>query len=328
MYYYYYVEYPELDSYEKILEGFRMNAVIIISLTISFAFGLFMNILVITSFAKFSELRNTLTTFLFCIAVSHLVPLVLKLPFQIWNYLVINWIFVEAMCKLVSTLGVLISVFTTGMLFIMAIYMMMEVKFTRYGKTLFQQHHVWKYSIVVAIVSCLVCLPVFFAYNVQELGIQHKLVICSSIYEELFTFNRTMLGLLVALLLIMMVFDWTAYRGMKSTPGNRDAVHFRMEPDEKAAIIENETENNSSISIQDVKMIWVISVVNALVQFPYWLKGSISFSTYHEPGVTVFLRILYISEFVLYLIFPVIYGIVSPQFRTCYRKLICCCCRN
>ncbi|KAL5015768.1 hypothetical protein ScPMuIL_005357 [Solemya velum] len=319
-----YQENYEFD-FTEMLQRLEQVAPEIISFSIYLALGLFLNILVIMSFAKFSELRNTLTTFLFFTAVSHLLPIVFLLPFQIVSYLMSHWIFGAALCKIVPYIGHLVPVFTTRMLFIVATYTLMAVKFNTFGRIIFQQHHVWKYTCLMAIASCLVCVPVLFEFNIHDDG--HQGVGCYKKHEELMQFNQTMLGLLIALLVAMMVFYWTAYRNMKSTPDMRDTVHFRVEPEERAEILEIQTEN-VSISLQDMKMMWIISVVNGMLQLPSWLIESVSISDTATAGLFLFLRILYILECVLYIIFPMIYGIVSPNFRTCFRKLLCCCCRN
>lgn len=50
------------------------------------------------------------------------------------------------------------------MLKIISFPSLMAVKFNTFGRIIFQQHHVWKYTCLMAIASCLVCVPVLFEF--------------------------------------------------------------------------------------------------------------------------------------------------------------------
>ncbi|KAL5015766.1 hypothetical protein ScPMuIL_005355 [Solemya velum] len=281
---------------------------------------LFGNTLVILSFARFSEFRNTLTAFVFVISLSHVLCIITHHPIMIVTSIKGQWLFNTAICKLVPFVQDVVRLFTTWILAIIALYMLMAVKFTKYGVLLFQLRHVWKYAIVIAIVSCLMCLPIVFIYRVESVSTWTTVCLSYDEYGTIYTFYKCIIGVLVLPLTFMLISYGIVYKDF-GTIDHGDTVYLRVAPSESDSILEKQSDSISHLCVQDVKMMWIVSICHGLIQVTLLILY-LNVST-----IPIFILMVVVEE-LGFLILPLIYVIASQNFRTCFYRILCCCCRQ
>ena len=323
------------DLQEQVRQSFMTyheppRAVLIGLYCVAFFLGFVGNTLVIYIFARNGKMRTVTNSFLVNLAVCDLLVVLLCMPFRVASEVYKNWVYGEAMCKIVNfsqALSVASSIFTLAVISAERFY---AIRRPLKARAFMSRTRIRRIIASIWCLAALVMTPIIFVRDLEELEVvtNFKLFTCQENWENITMKRLYNFALLILLYIAPVSFICVGYLqiGLNLWRGNAT-----LHASESAAGSDNARANLAGRR-KVAKMLFVMALLFVISFLPLHsmtivldflqLKNSDG-ALLHVYGYTLWFALFNSS------VNPICYCIMSQSFKTALRaELRRCFCRQ